>query len=73
LSSHVVVSGGCDIGGSCSLGVNFTLRDNISLSRFVVAPGATLLKNCEERTLARGPQSEQKVVARNLYRRGRCR
>jgi sugar O-acyltransferase (sialic acid O-acetyltransferase NeuD family) len=67
ISSHVVVSGGCDIGENCFLGVNSTLRDNITLSSFVVvAAGATVMKNCEERTLVRPALSEQKVVSRDL-------
>lgn len=67
ISSHVVVSGGCDIGEYCFLGVNSTLRDNIKLGRFVVvAAGATVMKDCEERTLVRPATSEQKVVPFNL-------
>ena len=50
ISSHVVISGGCDIGENCFLGVNSTLRDNIKLGNFVVvASGAVVMKNCEER------------------------
>src|ERR1051325_259658 len=67
ISSHVVVSGGCDIGANCFLGVNSTLRDNVKLSDFVVvAAAATVMKNCEERTLVRPALSQQKVVSRNL-------
>lgn len=67
ISSHVVVSGGCEIGENSFLGVNSTLRDNIKLGRFVlVAAGATVMKDCEERTLVRPPQSEHKVIEKNL-------
>jgi sugar O-acyltransferase (sialic acid O-acetyltransferase NeuD family) len=67
ISSHVVVSGGCDIGENCFLGVNSTLRDNITLGKFcVIAAGATVMKNCEQRTLVRPAESEAKVVNRNL-------
>jgi sugar O-acyltransferase (sialic acid O-acetyltransferase NeuD family) len=67
ISSHVVVSGGCDIGENSFLGVNSTLRDNIKLGRFVlVAAGAAVMKDCEDRTLVRPPQSEYKVVEKNL-------
>jgi sugar O-acyltransferase (sialic acid O-acetyltransferase NeuD family) len=67
ISSHVVVSGGCDIGENSFLGVNSTLRDNIKLGRFVlVAAGAAVMKDCEDRTLVRPPQSEYKVIEKNL-------
>ena len=67
ISSHVVVSGGCDIGENCFLGVNSTLRDNITLGRFVlVAAGASVMKNCEERMVVRPPQSDYKVIEKNL-------
>ncbi len=58
ISSHVVVSGGCDIGENCFLGVNSTLRDNVKLGRFVVvASGAIVMKDCEERTVVTAPES----------------
>lgn len=67
ISSHVVVSGSCDIGENCFLGVNATLRDNIKLGRFVVvAAGATVMKDCEERMLVRPAPSDAQVVARDL-------
>ena len=67
ISSHVVVSGGCDIGEYCFLGVNSTVRDNITMGRFVVvAAGATVMKNCAERTLVRPVKSEYKVVTDDL-------
>jgi sugar O-acyltransferase (sialic acid O-acetyltransferase NeuD family) len=67
ISSHVVVSGNCDIGENCFLGVNATLRDNIRLGRFVVvASGAAVMKDCEERTLVKPAQSTMAVVDRDL-------
>lgn len=67
ISSHVVVSGGCEIGENCFLGVNSTLRDNLTLGRFVlVAAGASVMKNCEERMVVRPPQSDYKVIEKNL-------
>jgi sugar O-acyltransferase (sialic acid O-acetyltransferase NeuD family) len=67
ISSHVVVSGACDIGENCFLGVNATLRDNLTLGRFVVvASGAVVMKNCEERTLVRPPLSDYKIVEKDL-------
>ena len=67
ISSHVVVSGNCDIGENCFLGVNATLRDNIKLGRFtVVASGAAVMKDCEERALVKPAQSTMTVVDRDL-------
>lgn len=67
ISSHVVVSGACDIGENCFLGVNATLRDNIKLGRFVVvASGAAVMKNCEDRTLVKPAPSTHSIVARDL-------
>lgn len=67
ISSHVVVSGNCDIGENCFLGVNATLRDNIRLGRFtVVASGAAVMKDCEERALVKPAQSTMTVVDRDL-------
>ena len=67
ISSHVVVSGSCIIGENCFLGVNSTLRDNIRLDRFVViGSGATVMKDCVERTLVRPPQSSHSIADRDL-------
>jgi sugar O-acyltransferase (sialic acid O-acetyltransferase NeuD family) len=67
ISSHVVVSGSCEIGENCFLGVNSTLRDNITLGRFVVvAAGATVMKDCPERTLVLAPASSYKTIDRDI-------
>lgn len=48
VASHVVVSGGVDIGEQCFVGVNATLRDHISIGdRCVVGAGALLLRDAE--------------------------
>jgi sugar O-acyltransferase (sialic acid O-acetyltransferase NeuD family) len=67
ISSHVVVSGGCDIGENCFLGVNSTLRDNVKLGRFVViASGAIVMKDCEERAVVQAPESTHRVIKRDV-------
>jgi len=67
ISSHVVVSGGCEIGENCFLGVNSTLRDNVKLGRFVVvASGAIVMKDCEERTVVQAPESTVRVIKRDV-------
>lgn len=48
ISSHVVISGGVDIGEQCFLGVNATLRDHIVVGeRCVIGAGAILLSDAE--------------------------
>ncbi|MDW3681740.1 acetyltransferase [Cupriavidus sp. CV2] len=48
IASHVVVSGGVDIGEQCFVGVNATLRDHIKIGeRCVVGAGALLLGDAE--------------------------
>lgn len=67
ISSHVVISGSCRIEENCFLGVNATLRDNITIGRLsVVGAGAVVLKDCEERTLVRPPQSDHSIVNKDL-------
>jgi sugar O-acyltransferase (sialic acid O-acetyltransferase NeuD family) len=67
ISSHVVVSGGCEIGDNCFLGVNSTLRDNVKLGRFVVvSPAATVMKDCEERSVVQPVESTSRVIKRDV-------
>ena len=67
ITSHVVVSGYVRVGTRSFIGVNATLRDNIKLGRFtVVASGATVMKDCEERTLVRGVKSTHSIEERDL-------
>jgi sugar O-acyltransferase (sialic acid O-acetyltransferase NeuD family) len=67
ISSHVVVSGGCDIGENCFLGVNSTVRDNVSLGRFVVmSPGSIAMKDCDERTVVQPPESTYRVIRKDV-------
>lgn len=48
LASHIVVSGGVEIGEQCFIGVNATLRDHIRIGeRCVVGAGALLLADAE--------------------------
>lgn len=48
ISSHVVVSGFCDVGESCFLGVNATLANDITIARdCLIGAGATILRSTE--------------------------
>jgi sugar O-acyltransferase (sialic acid O-acetyltransferase NeuD family) len=67
ISSHVVISGGCDIGEYCFLGVNSTLRDNITLGKFVVvASGSIVMKDCEDRCVVQPAESGYRVIKRDV-------
>jgi sugar O-acyltransferase (sialic acid O-acetyltransferase NeuD family) len=55
ISSHVVVSGYCDIGESCFVGVNSTLADHVIVARdCLIGMGAVVDKNTEARKIYRG-------------------
>lgn len=48
IASHVVVSGGVEIGEQCFIGVNATLRDHITIgARCVIGAGALMLGDAE--------------------------
>ncbi len=48
ISSHVVISGGCEIGEACFIGVNATLRDHIKIGeKCVIGAGSLLLRDAE--------------------------
>jgi sugar O-acyltransferase (sialic acid O-acetyltransferase NeuD family) len=55
ISSHVVISGYCDIGESCFLGVNSTLGDHVHVGRdCVIGAGAVIVKNTEPGKVYKG-------------------
>lgn len=48
LASHIVVSGGVEIGEACFIGVNATLRDHIKIGeRCVIGAGALILADAD--------------------------
>jgi sugar O-acyltransferase (sialic acid O-acetyltransferase NeuD family) len=55
ISSHVVVSGYCDIGESCFVGVNSAFADHVVVARdCFIGMGAVVDKNTEARKIYRG-------------------
>lgn len=63
IASHVVVSGGVEIGEQCFVGVNATLRDHIKVGdRCVIGAGALLLSNAEPEGVYIGPVTERSKV-----------
>lgn len=63
IASHVVVSGGVEIGEQCFVGVNATLRDHIKVGdRCVVGAGALLLGDAEPEGVYIGSVTERSKV-----------
>jgi sugar O-acyltransferase (sialic acid O-acetyltransferase NeuD family) len=66
LSSHVVISGFCEIGEYSFLGVNSAFNDNIKLGKDnIVGSGALIVKNTEDASLMIG--SPAKPAAKTSY------
>lgn len=63
IASHVVVSGGVEIGEQCFVGVNATLRDHINIgNRCVIGAGALLLGDAEPDGVYIGSATERSKV-----------
>lgn len=63
IASHVVVSGGVEIGEQCFIGVNATLRDHIKIGdRCVIGAGALLLGDAEPEGVYVGAATERARV-----------
>ena len=63
IASHVVVSGGVEIGEQCFVGVNATLRDHINIGdRCVIGAGALLLGDAEPEGVYMGTATERAKV-----------
>ena len=63
IASHVVISGGVEIGEQCFVGVNATLRDHIKIGdRCVVGAGALLLADAAPEGVYLGTATERSKV-----------
>lgn len=63
LASHIVVSGGVEIGEQCFIGVNATLRDHIRIGdKCVIGAGAILLADTEPEGVYMGEATERSRV-----------
>ena len=63
IASHVIVSGGVEIGESCFVGVNATLRDHIKVGeKCVIGAGALLLADAEPGGVYIGQATERAKV-----------
>ena len=70
IASHVVVSGGVDIGEQCFIGVNATLRDHIRIgARCVIGAGALLLDDADPEGVYVGVVTERSRVPSTRLRK----
>lgn len=70
LASHIVVSGGVDIGEACFVGVNATLRDHIQVgARCVIGAGALILADATADGVYLGDATERSKVPSSRLRR----
>ena len=70
IASHVVVSGGVEIGESCFVGVNATLRDHITVGeKCVVGAGAMLLADAAPGGVYIGEATERSKVPSTKLRK----
>ena len=70
LASHVVVSGGVEIGESCFIGVNATLRDHVKIgAKSVIGANALVLADVEPEGVYIGAATERSRVPSSRLRK----
>jgi sugar O-acyltransferase (sialic acid O-acetyltransferase NeuD family) len=70
VASHVVISGGVEIGEQCFIGVNATLRDHIRVGdKCVVGAGVLLLADAEPEGVYQGAATRRSSVPSGRLRR----
>lgn len=63
IASHVVISGGVEIGEQCFVGVNATIRDHIKIGdKCVIGAGALLLANADSEGVYIGSATERSKI-----------
>lgn len=69
IASHVVVSGGVEIGEQCFIGVNATLRDHIKIGeKCVIGAGTLLLSDADPESVYIGQATERAKVPSSRLR-----
>lgn len=69
LASHVVVSGGVEIGESCFIGVNATIRDHIKIGHdCIIGAGALLLNDAKPGGVYACEETRRAIVPSNRLR-----
>jgi len=70
ITSHVVVSGGVEVGEQCFIGVNATIRDHIKIGeKCVIGAGALLLGDAEPEGVFIGSATQRSNVPSTRLRR----
>lgn len=70
IASHVVISGGVEIGEQCFIGVNATLRDHIKIGeKCVIGAGALLLADAKPEGVYLGTATERSKVPSTRLRK----
>lgn len=70
IASHVVISGGVEVGEQCFIGVNATLRDHIKVGeKCVIGAGALLLADAEAEGIYSGTAAGRSNVPSTKLRR----
>ena len=70
VASHVVISGGVEIGEQCFIGVNATLRDHIKIGdRCIIGAGALLLGDAEPEGVYVSSATERSKVPSSKLRK----
>jgi len=69
IASHVVISGGVEIGEQCFIGVNATLRDHITIGqKCVIGAGTLLLSDADAEGVYIGTATERSKVPSSKLR-----
>jgi sugar O-acyltransferase (sialic acid O-acetyltransferase NeuD family) len=69
IASHVVISGGVEVGEQCFIGVNATLRDHIKIGeKCVIGAGALMLADAEPEGVYIGAATERSKVPSSRLR-----
>ncbi|HEX7900647.1 MAG TPA: acetyltransferase [Planctomycetota bacterium] len=67
VTSHVVISGYCEVGASCFLGVNSTIGDHVKVAEdCIIGAGAVVLKDTEAGKVYRGNPAVASHVGSHL-------
>ncbi len=70
IASHVVVSGGVEVGEQCFIGVNATLRDHIKIGeKCIIGAGALLLADAEPEGIYSGEATKRSKVPSTKLRK----
>jgi sugar O-acyltransferase (sialic acid O-acetyltransferase NeuD family) len=69
IASHVVISGGVEIGEQCFIGVNATLRDHIKVGdRCIIGAGALLLADAAQEGVYMGNSADRSRIPSSRLR-----